>query len=104
MSASRSDRADHGRAASYLDAAVAVLEAIGRPLTAREITDEALRRGLIRPAGKTPEATMTARLYVHARDDPTPRVVRLAEPGPTRARRNSVRWALAEASAPRSRC
>ena len=36
MSASRSDRADHGRAASYLDAAVAVLEAIGRPLTARE--------------------------------------------------------------------
>ena len=76
----------------YLEAAVAVLEAAGRPLTSREITDEALRRGLIRPSGKTPEATMTARLYVHVRDDPAPRVVRLAEPGTTRARRGSVRW------------
>lgn len=85
----------------YLEAAVAVLEASDRPLTAGEITAEAVRRGLVRPAGKTPEATMTARLYVHVRDDPAPRVVRLAEPGPNRARRGSVRWTLTRPDAVR---
>jgi hypothetical protein len=79
---------------AYLDAAITVLEAMGRALTSREITDEALRRGLIRPAGKTPEATMSARLYVHVRDEVNPRIARLADPGQTRARRGSVRWAL----------
>jgi hypothetical protein len=29
---------------SYLDAAVNVLESVGRPLTSREITEEAVRR------------------------------------------------------------
>ena len=79
---------------AYLEAAVAVLEDVGRPLTSREITAEALRRGLIRPVGKTPEATMTARLYVHVRDASHPRVARLAEPGNSRARRGSVRWTI----------
>jgi len=79
---------------NYLEAAVTVLEAVGKPLTSREITREALRRGLIQSAGKTPEATMSAHLYVHVRDDPTPRVIRLAEPGEQRARRGTVRWTL----------
>ena len=65
-------------------------------MTAREIIDEAVRRGLLRPAGKTPEATLTAQLYLHVRDAPAPRLTRLHEPGPTRARRGSVRWALRE--------
>ncbi|MCC6176167.1 MAG: winged helix-turn-helix domain-containing protein [Chloroflexi bacterium] len=78
----------------YLEAAIAVLATAGRPLTSREITEEALRRGILRPTGKTPHATMTASLYVHVRDDPAPRIVRLAEPGKDRARRGSVRWTL----------
>ncbi len=79
---------------SYLAAALAVLESTGRPMTTREITDEALRRSLITPIGKTPEATMSARLYVYVRDRPNGRLVRLAEPGTRRARRGSVRWAI----------
>lgn len=80
--------------ASYLDAAEGVLAAAQAPLTAQQITAEALRRGLLQPAGKTPAATMAARLYVEVRDNPASRIVRLAEPGPTRARRGSVRWRL----------
>jgi hypothetical protein len=76
---------------SYLDVATAVLEACGRPMTAREITEEAIHRGLLKPAGKTPEATMSAALYTRAEES---RITRLAEPGPRRARRGSVRWML----------
>ncbi len=36
-------------ARSYLGAAVIVLESAGRPMTSREITEEAIRRGLIQP-------------------------------------------------------
>lgn len=79
---------------SYLDAAVKVLETVGRSLTSCEITEEVVRRGLIQPVGKTPEATMSARLYVDVRDDLTPREVHLAEPGELRARRGSVRWTM----------
>ena len=68
----------------------------GGQVAAREITDEALRQGLIRPIGKTPGATMTARLYVHVRDDPNPRVARLAKPGPNRARRGAVHCPVAQ--------
>ncbi len=83
----------------YLAAALSVLASTGSPMTAREITEEALHRGLIRSAGKTPEATMSARLYVEARDNPDGRLVRLAEPGPTRAKRGSVRWSIQSSSA-----
>lgn len=81
---------------SYLDAAVVVLRDVGWPLTDHEITNEALQRGLINPRGKTPRATMSARLYIEARDNPDGPLVRVSEPGPTRARRGSVRWALRE--------
>jgi len=79
---------------SYLNAAVAVLTAAGRPLTANEIVTEALVRGLLQPTGKTPLASMTARLYTHVRDAERPRVVRVFEPGTKRAIRGSVRWTL----------
>jgi hypothetical protein len=82
------------RQTSYLDAALAMLQRHKRPMTSREITDEAIRRGLLQPRGKTPEATMTARLYVYVRDDPSPRLRRVYEPGPNRARRGSARWDL----------
>lgn len=80
--------------ARFLEAAIAVLETSNKPLTLREIVAEAIGRGLIEPAGKTPEATMSARLYVYVRDDPNARVVRVADPGAARARRGSVRWTL----------
>jgi hypothetical protein len=83
---------------TYMEAAEAVLEASGRPMTAREIVDEAVRRGLLSPAGKTPDATLNANLYLHVRNCASPRIVRLYQEGPTRARRGSVRWALASHS------
>lgn len=82
---------EHPRPSSYLAAAIAVLEQSGRPMTAREITDEAIRRGLLAPSGRTPGATMSAALYTRGE---TARVKRLSEPGEKRARRGSVRWTI----------
>jgi hypothetical protein len=83
-----------GKPLSYVQAAAEVLGSAGRPLTAEEIVREALERGLLRPQGKTPEKTMTAALYCVVRDDPSSPIRRIAQPGPTRAARGSVRWAL----------
>lgn len=87
-------------AETYLSAALRVLKDAGRPLTAREIVDAARTAGLLPGRGKTPEQTMLARLYVTVRDDPNSPVVRLYEPGPNRARRNSVRWTLRSSGEP----
>jgi hypothetical protein len=83
---------------SYLEAALTVLERAGRPLTTREVTEEALRQDLLASVGKTPKATMSAELYLLLRSDPHGRLVRLAEPGPTRARRGGVRWTLRDSN------
>jgi len=66
-------------------------------MTGGEIVAEALRRGLVQTKGKTPEATMLAELYLHARETGLPLLKRVFEPGPTRARRGSVRWAVIDA-------
>jgi hypothetical protein len=50
-------------AMTFLEAAELVLRTAKKPLTIREITGMALRRGLIETRGKTPEATMSAALY-----------------------------------------
>jgi hypothetical protein len=68
-------------------------------MTAEEIVAEALSRGLLTPSGKTPEASMTAVLYGHVRDAAEPQIQRHAEPGPKRARRNTVSWSLKKADA-----
>ena len=83
---------------SFFEAAVTVLTDAGRPLTVDEIVGEALARGLIDSAGKTPVASMSSRLYTHVRDSEQPRVVRVFEQGPSRAVRGSVRWKLAPAT------
>ena len=54
---------------TYYEAALRVLRSVQRPLTSREITDQALKRGLIAPVGKTPHATMTAELYSQVGND-----------------------------------
>jgi hypothetical protein len=82
------------RAKTYLEAALEVLGDAKHPLSTREILEEALRRGLIRPAGKTPEATLSAELYRHIHQEGSRRLRRVFEPGGNRARRGSVKWAL----------
>ena len=77
---------------TYLEAAVVILKASGAPLTAAEITKRAVHRDLIQPSGKTPEATMSARLYVESRRNPGFPIRRVFDPGAQRARRGSVRW------------
>jgi hypothetical protein len=74
---------------TFLEAAEQVLQKAGRPMTAQEIIDVAVKRGLIETVGKTPAATMSARLYAAPRGAP---VRRISRRGPTRARRGSVRW------------
>jgi hypothetical protein len=78
---------------TYYEAAVAVLRRAQRPLTAREIVAAAIKKGLIVPKGQTPEATMAATLYTRAANS-DPLLVKLAEPGRSRARRGSVRWSV----------
>jgi hypothetical protein len=77
---------------TYLDAAVVILKKSKHPMTVSDITEEAIRRGLIRPQGKTPEATMSAVLYVHTRKAKRPAIRRHFKAGMTRALRDSVRW------------
>jgi hypothetical protein len=48
---------------TYLTAAIAVLQASGRPLTTSEVMAEITRQGLIPITGQTPEATLSAALY-----------------------------------------
>ncbi len=80
---------------SLLDSAAAVLgDTLLEPLTVTAITALALRRGLLRSSGKTPVATMTARLYEDTSRNPSARFLRLAEAGLQRARRGPVRWTL----------
>ena len=74
---------------TFLEAAEVVLRRAKRSLTVAEITEIALRRGLIHTSGKTPEATMSAALYRAPSDGP---IRREFEPGRQRAVRDSVRW------------
>lgn len=74
---------------TFLQAAEQVLRTAKRPLTAREITEVALRKGLLETSGKTPEASMSAVLYKAPADAPIRREYRK---GPRRAVRDSVRW------------
>ena len=79
---------------TYRDAALAILRTSRRPMTVREITDTALKKGLITPHGKTPVATMSAALYRYIRDSEDALIRREFTPGPNRAVPQSVRWSL----------
>src|SRR5262245_41469731 len=88
---------------TFLDAALTVLEANGRPMKAREIISEAMAKGLATSASKTPAATLTALLHAYGRYHPDGPFVRISEPGPSRTRWGSVRWALRESDVARQR-
>jgi hypothetical protein len=47
----------------FKEAAVKILKRSGKPLSAKEITYYALQDGILETSGKTPEATMAARIY-----------------------------------------
>jgi HB1, ASXL, restriction endonuclease HTH domain len=85
---------------TYYEAALQVLKSAKRPLTTHEITDQALKNGLITPQGKTPLATMSAMLYTRLHRDSI--IVKLENRTDTRARRGSVRWTLRDATAGRA--
>jgi hypothetical protein len=70
-----------------LEAAVAILKSADRPMTIEEITGEALRRRLIQRLSKTPDASMSAALYVPAREARRARVRRVYQPAKQRAKR-----------------
>lgn len=88
---------------TFFKAALKVLETSEKPMTTRQIISEAIRRGLIDPRGKTPEATLSALFYLHVRDAAKPLIRRHANPGLTRAQRGSVAWSLQSHSAKRTR-
>ena len=62
-------------------------------MTAADITNRAVSAGLITAGGRTPEASMSAALYVEALRAKS-RVKKIALLGPSRAKRGSVRWTL----------
>lgn len=49
---------------SFKDIAFQILKETGKPLHSKEITKIALKKGWLKTAGKTPEATMNAQLVV----------------------------------------
>ena len=55
------------RSLSFKDAAHKVLKIENRPLHTEDITDIALKKGLLKTTGKTPTATMGAQLYTDIR-------------------------------------
>jgi hypothetical protein len=77
---------------TFWQATQKVLTNVDRPMTAREILKRAVDAGLIVSQGKTPLATLTATLYEESNRDSS--LERVFEPGPTRAKRGSVRWRL----------
>ena len=83
---------------SYFEAAIKILEQASKPLTTREVTDAAIKAGLLKPKGKTPEATMAAALYARLSTDS--RLVKLERRGTKRAVRGTVRWTVRRRSRP----
>lgn len=84
---------------TFIDAALTVLARSDEPMTAHQVFDAAVALGLIESGGRTPFATMLSRLYIEANSD-SPRIRKLSLPGPSRARRGSVRWTLADRQSP----
>jgi hypothetical protein len=78
---------------TLLEAARKILREQRRPMTAQEVIDEALQRGLITTHGKTPAASLAAKLYTHVSRQTNSDIRKVSEPGVQRARRGSVRWA-----------
>jgi len=66
---------------TFFEAAITVLNAAGRPLHYKKITEIAIRRGLLSHVGKTPEFTMGTRLNQELRKDDGTSVLLRTRPG-----------------------
>jgi hypothetical protein len=77
---------------TFLEAALQILRSSRTPLTTQEITERALQEGLIGTHGETPNASMSAVLYLALRTDGN--LVKIDDRGAVRARRGSVRWTV----------
>lgn len=75
---------------SYYEAALEVLRDADHPLSSAEIAEEAVRRGLIQPSGRTPGNTMSATLYRYTLAGDK-NLVRVAHPGHGRRHRYTLR-------------
>jgi hypothetical protein len=76
---------------NFLDAAFIVLTKAKEPLNVRSIVDEAVRLGLIEPAGKTPMASMQG-LLRRQEESESPRFKRVF--GKKAGQKGNVRWTL----------
>jgi HB1, ASXL, restriction endonuclease HTH domain len=81
---------------TYYEAALEVLRSAQHPLTTREITEQAIERGLIAPRARNPNNAMATELYVRGRSNPN--LIRTGEPGKRWFKTRSVRWTLREGS------
>jgi HB1, ASXL, restriction endonuclease HTH domain len=77
---------------TYFEAALTILSSAESPLTTRQITEHALRQGLITTRGRTPEATMSAALYRKLGTDD--KLVKIDVRAQKRAGHGTVRWAI----------
>lgn len=66
---------------SFKDIAYQILKEAGKPLHYREITDIAIKKGLLKSVGKTPWATMNAQLAMDIKNQGTASRFYRAEPG-----------------------
>lgn len=81
---------------SFIQVAVAVLRRARQPLTAEEIVRQGQEQGLLTSRGKTPINTMNASLYREIARHPRGPLLKVAQSGPQRAARGSVRWELSD--------
>lgn len=77
---------------TYIEAAIAVLEASPRPMTIAEIMTEVTRRKLVPITGQTPEQTLATALYRHLGKHP--RLRHSTEQGRLRTIKGSSLWYL----------
>jgi len=88
---------------SFLAAAREILREAKEPMTSKELIAQAIKRGLVSSNGRTPDATMAARLYTFVLRNPAADIRKLSKKkkGNQRAKRGSVRWEYVERPARR---
>ncbi len=84
---------------SFKDIAYQVLKEAGKPLHYREITDTAIKKGLLSTEGKTPWATMNAQLAVDIKNKGEASRFHRAEPGKYAVKIEGGKFAASERGA-----
>ena len=84
---------------TFLEAAIEVLRQAGRPLPVKDITERAIKAGLLTHQGRTPEATMQARLAAELKKGDHPLLMRKDKGGFGLRRYDKPKAAAAAAAA-----